>query len=452
MRGGTALLIAATALTVGCGAEPGGAPKATETGDASGLRTRDLDHYGEDLTKAVRVHDLVYQARGTANAQMVVTSGGNVVIDTGLPNQPFVQEFLREADEGPITHLIVTHAHADHYGAASSFLDEGTELIAHREFVHNQRYLKALAPTFMRRNQLFFPENVPAVPEFALGALKLLYPTIEPTLLVDREHAFEVGGVRFEVLALPGAEGSDGLCVWLPDQEILFTGDFFGHIFPMWPNLTTIRGERARFPWPYVESLDRILELDPKMLVPSHFEPITDRAEIRAGVKRTRDAVAWVEQAVIDGINEGKDVHTLMREITLPGHLTLPEVHGKVSWGVRSIFEDYTGWFHLRSTTELYGVPRRAIDPEIVEMAGGANAVAARGRVRLDRSQPVEALHLADMALEAEPGNEAALRVRLDALGGLLERSRDVNHYEVYWLRHRIDETLGELGEEPGPG
>jgi glyoxylase-like metal-dependent hydrolase (beta-lactamase superfamily II) len=450
MRATRVMILVLAASLAACGDEPARTAAAPPAESGSpGLKTRDLDTYGEDLSEAVRIHDIVYQARGTANAQMVVTPDGNVVIDTGLPNQPRVQKQLRAADDGPISHVIVSHAHADHYGAADAFLEEGTELIAHREFVHNQRYLKALAPTFLKRNAIFFPNNVPQVPDFAYGALARIYPTIEPTLLVDREYAFERGGVRFEVLAMPGAEGSDGLCVWLPEQKILFTGDLFGHIFPMWPNLTTIRGERARFPWPYVQSLDRVLELDPVMLVPSHFDPITDREAIRAGVKRTRDAVAFVEEAVIDGINDGKDVFTLMREIRLPEELAIPEVHGKVSWGVRSIFEAYTGWFHLRSSTELYDVPRQSVDPEIVEMAGGPDAVAARGAARLQKGEPEAALHLADMALAAEPGNQAALRVRLDALGALIQRGGDQNHYEFYWLRRRIDETLEELDDGP---
>jgi len=434
----TLLLFAGS--VVACGSETSTDPVAPGSSEASGLKTDDLQHFGDDLTEAVRIHDIVFQTRATSNAQMVVTSEGNVVIDTGLPNQPHVQEMLRAADDGPITAVIVTHAHADHYGAADAFMDEGTELIAHREFVHNQRYLKALAPTFMKRNALFFPD-------FALGLLKRLYPTIEPTRLVDWEYKFELGGVRFEVLAMPGAEGSDGLVVWLPDQEILFTGDFFGHIFPMWPNLTTIRGERPRFPWPYVESLDRILALDPKMLVPSHFEPITDREVIRAGVRRTRDAVAYVDAAVIEGINDGKDVHTLMREIQLPEELALPEVHGKVSWGVRSIFDDYTGWFHLESTTELYDVPRAALDPELVEMAGGPGAVVARGDAHLGKGETVKALHLSDMVLHADPDNGDALRLRLAALRALLEASGEINHYETYWLRDRIEKTRAALGE-----
>jgi alkyl sulfatase BDS1-like metallo-beta-lactamase superfamily hydrolase len=150
---------------------------------------------------------------------------------------------------------------------------------------------------------------------------------------------------------------------------------------------------------------------------------------------------------VIDGINDGRDVHSLMREIQLPEELALPEVHGKVSWGVRSIFDDYTGWFQLQSTTELYDVPRTAIDPEIVDMAGGVAAVAARGAEHLEKGQPVEALHFSDMVLNADPDNDAALRVRLGALRALLEASGEVNHYETYWLRDRIEQTLAEVGK-----
>jgi glyoxylase-like metal-dependent hydrolase (beta-lactamase superfamily II) len=87
-------------------------PKASK---ASGLKTSDLENFGDDLTEAVRIHDIVFQTRATSNAQRVSTSEGNVVIDTGLPNQPHVQEMLRAAGDGPITHVIITHAHADQY-------------------------------------------------------------------------------------------------------------------------------------------------------------------------------------------------------------------------------------------------------------------------------------------------------------------------------------------------
>jgi len=414
------------------------------------FRTGDLEAFGRDLDQAVEVTDRIYQARGTANAQMVVTPEGRVLIDTGLPTEVdrFIEQ-LEAVDDGPITHIVATHAHGDHYGATDSWAQEGTAIIAHAEFPHNQTYLKALSPLLMPRNKIFFPEDTPDIPRFARKAVRLLYPTIEPTILVHDRYDFEVGGVRFEVLAMPGAEGSDGLAVWLPDEKVLFTGDLFGHIFPMWPNLTTIRGERTRMVMPYLDTLDRILELEPEMLVPSHFYPILGKDYIRETVTKIRDAVAYVHDAVIEGMNDEKDVYTLMNEIRLPEELAIPEVHGKVSWGVRSIWDAYLGWFHLRSSAELYPVPPYAVHAEVVEMAGGADAIAERAAAKVAEGRPVEALHLVDMALAADPDNAAALRVRLSALEELLERSGGINHYEVRWLEHRIGETRRQL-ELPG--
>ena len=51
------------------------------------------------------------------------------------------------------------------------------------------------------------------------------------------------------------------------------------------------------------------------------------------------------------------------------------------------------------------------------------------------------------MALSADPGSAPALRARLAALRLLLDRSGEVNHYEVEWLKHRIAATREALGE-----
>ena len=139
-------------------------------------------------------------------------------------------------------------------------------------------------------------------------------------------------------------------------------------------------------------------------------------------------------------------MYTLMREIQLPPELALSEVHGKVSWGVRSIWEGYTGWFHFDSTTGLYPVPASSIHADLAELAGGPGALAGRAAARVGAGQPVEALYLLEVALGAEPGHRAALEVRLAALELLLERSGGVNHHEVLWLEDRIVRTREALG------
>ena len=64
------------------------------------------------------------------------------------------------------------------------------------------------------------------------------YGGITPDILVDHnDYKFEMGGVQFEVLDTPGAEGADNISLWLPQQKILFTGDTLGPNFPQFPNV-----------------------------------------------------------------------------------------------------------------------------------------------------------------------------------------------------------------------
>jgi alkyl sulfatase BDS1-like metallo-beta-lactamase superfamily hydrolase len=137
-------------------------------------------------------------------------------------------------------------------------------------------------------------------------------------------------------------------------------------------------------------------------------------------------------------MNAGKDVHTLMREVQLPENLKIGEFHGKVSWAVRSIWEEYSGWFHYDSTTSLYGVPRSSINADLAELSGGAAKLAARAKQKVSEGKPLEAIHLLDIALAVEPKNADALAVKKDALQILLKESGGANLSEVMWLKSEI--------------
>ena len=62
-----------------------------------------------------------------------------------------------------------------------------------------------------------------------------------------------------------------------------------------------------------------------------------------------------MHDATVAGMNEGKDVFTLMREIKLPAELDIGETYGKVSWSVRGIYEGYVGWFDRESGHDVRG-------------------------------------------------------------------------------------------------
>ena len=428
----------------------GAAPQAedlAETAAQFSVRTAaDLITYGEDIDEAVQIAPNVYQARATGNTQMVTTPEGNVIIDTGTARHAERQrELLSAVSDGPIRYVVVTHAHNDHAGGVPVWRDPGTQLVAHARYPEAQRYLNELMPYQTNRNLILFFGQAPVAQGSVAERAAQAQTNVRPDILVNDLYEFELGGTRFEVIATPGAEGDDAVSVWLPESRILFTGDTLGPIFPMWPNLYTLRGEKMRYAAEYIETLDRLIALEPEILVPSHFEPIEGAAEVRAGLQRIRDAVAYVHDAVVDGMNAGRSVHELMRDIQLPPHLELTEAHGKVSWVVRSIWEGYAGWFYLDSTTELYPVPASDVYGELAELSGGPDVLARRADEHVQAGRAVEALHLVEVALAADASHRGALEARLGALQQLLERAAGVNFYEVRWLTHRIALTRQQL-------
>ena len=147
---------------------------------------------------------------------------------------------------------------------------------------------------------------------------------------------------------------------------------------------------------------------------------------------RLRDAIQYIHDQTVAGMNAGKDVRTLMREITLPPEYEVGQGYGKVAWDVRAIWENYSGWFHHRSTTELYPVGFDAVAADVVELAG-ADALVQRARAHLAEGRPVHAIHLAELVPSDHQGAREVLR---DAHENLLAGS--TNFWERAWLTRQI--------------
>ncbi|GAB5453729.1 MAG: alkyl/aryl-sulfatase [Halioglobus sp.] len=400
-----------------------------------------------------QVADNVYYATGVGNTVMITTSEGNVLFDTGLVLQVAEQrKALRAVSEAPVSHIVLSHSHADHIGGAKFWMEDDTEIIAHSDFEEEQRYLSELEPYQYGRNRTLFPwmpawEDRPDIEMMRYGG-------IEPTVTVGdwETYSFTLGGVEFQVIGTPGAEGADNVVLWLPQQKILFSGDFFGPQFPQFPNVFTMRGEKIRKPVEYIKSLEMLLELDIETVVPSHLDPTTGAEQIHADIKKTRDAVRYVHDATVEGMNAGKTVYQLMREIKLPPDLELVQNHGRVDWAVRSIWDYYAGWFHFESTTELYPVPVSDVYADIAEVAGNEGLLTLAQNY-LNEDQPVKALHIVEVVLAADSVNQSALQIRKQALQLLLENAHNglKNDYEIYWLQYRLTDTARRLGEEEAP-
>jgi alkyl sulfatase BDS1-like metallo-beta-lactamase superfamily hydrolase len=381
----------------------------------------------------------IWCSPGLSNAYLLTTDDGRVVVNTGMGFESQVHRSNFDAvDDSPIRYIIVTQGHYDHVGGLDTVRDPGTEVIAQANWRSwrddNERLLgyRAGRSAFAFSDKL--AHGIAAIQQ-RFGKKLPAQADHSADIEVDDTLAVTVGGRTLELLATPGGETTDSIVVWLPKERVCLCGNTFGPVFGHIPNLVTMRGDRYRDALTTIASIERVRALRPDVLLTGHFDPITGAERIEAELTRLRDALAYVHNRTVEGMNAGNDVHTLMREIALPPELDVGQGYGKVSWDVRAIWENYSGWFHHRSTTELYDVGPIELNADLVDLAG-ADRVVARAEEHLAAGRPVHAIHLAEAVFHANPAHGEA-RVMLKAAHETL-LAASTNFWESAWLTKKI--------------
>ncbi|OCB31274.1 MBL fold metallo-hydrolase [Mycobacterium malmoense] len=374
---------------------------------------------------------------GLSNSYLLTTGEGRVIVNTGMGFEgPVHRANFDAVDASPVRYVIFTQGHVDHVGGLDSVRDPDTTVVAQANWTLWRDDNERLIPYRASRSAFAFKDTLTSgiqAIQRRLGSTRLAGQSA-PVVDLDFEDTLdlEVGGRRMELISVPGGETTDSLVVWLSAERICLCGNVFGPLFGHIPNLVTMRGDRYRDALTAVASVERVRDLRPELLVTGHFDPIAGAERIHAELTRLRDAIRYVHDQTVAGMNAGKDVRTLMREVSLPAEYEVGQGYGKVAWDVRAIWENYSGWFHHESTTELYPVGFDAVAADVVELAG-ADALVDRARGHLGAGRPLQAIHLAELVGSDHAGARAVLR---DAHEELLAGS--TNFWESAWLRNQI--------------
>jgi glyoxylase-like metal-dependent hydrolase (beta-lactamase superfamily II) len=399
----------------------------------------ELVKQGEGEQDAVDLGGGIFMSRNIANSYLVTTSDGDLLINTGTEFEAAeIKARFSRVSKGPLRMITFTQGHPDHVSGWSLFNRPGVETIAQANHPDVREYWRRLHPFYVRRIMKLWG----AFMDVETAAAMLPPEPVLTDSFIDT-RAFELGGRRFELYSTPGGETTDALAVWMPEQRTVFIGNLMGPFFGHVPNLYTLRGDKIRSAMTFIHSLDRVIELRPETLINGH-NVFRGAGEILTTMTKVRDATAYLRDRTIDGMNSGAELWTLMRDITLPPELALPQVHGKVAWIVRAIWEEHVGWFRYESTTELYDVPPSSVWSDVVDLVGGTGPLTDRASAHAGAGRPLEALHLTDVVLAHAPADPDALRVKRQALEQLLAASGRENHSEVQWLEQEIKSATVE--------
>ena len=211
-----------------------------------------------------------------SNAGFVVTATGVVVIDA-LGSPELARELLaeiRRITPLPVSHVLVTHYHADHIYGLQVFKEAGAQIWAQE---HGREYMQSQTAELRLK-----------------ASREELFPFVdEHTRLVSADRwlegatSLEVGGVRFELLPSGPAHTPEDLMVWLPERQLAFVGDI------VFRNRIPFVGQADSAHW--IESLNQMLNLNPRIIVPGHGPVSTDA---RADLQLTRDYLIYLRRAM----------------------------------------------------------------------------------------------------------------------------------------------------------
>jgi alkyl sulfatase BDS1-like metallo-beta-lactamase superfamily hydrolase len=300
-------------------------------------RTEDAIEDVREKTHVLEVGPRSYLIRmPIVNAAFFETDEGIVLVDTGMgPAGPAILDAIRSVSDKPIHTIIYTHGHVDHSYGTWAIMDAGEipEIIAHELLEERfNRYIRLRGSLAKYMSQP--EEQLPA------SSADLVWPT---RYFSDRLE-LEIGGETF-ILQHHRGETDDQLYVWVPGRGALASADYYQGFLPNAGN-----GKRyQRHVEDWVVALQEMASLEPKILLPAHGEPITDTATIVENFSVLAEALQYIVDHTLAGLNAGKRKDQIFGTVQLPEHLathpTLNVQYVTPNDISKMVIKKYTGWW-----------------------------------------------------------------------------------------------------------
>jgi len=380
----------------------------------------------------------IYQLRGFDLSNMHVVEGeeGVVVIDPLISTETAAAAlslYREHRGDRPVTGLLYTHSHVDHFGGARGVVSESdvesgrVPVLAPAGFLHHAVSENVFAGTAMaRRAGYMYGALLGRGPDgqvgsglgqtTSLGTITLIPPTLE---IGETGQEETVDGVRMTFQLTPGTEAPAEMNVFFPDAGALCIADNAARAMH---NILTPRGALVRDPRIWAHYLDQALTLfgeRAEVLFSGHHWPCWGRKRIVDYLEKQRDLYTYLHDQTLRLLNQGHTGPEIAELVELPpslaGEWHCREYYGSVSHNVKAVYQRYMGWFD-GNPAHLWEHPPVEQARRYVEFMGGAGAVLAKAREYFEAGDYRWVAEVVDRVVFAEPENAEARELQADAL------------------------------------
>ncbi|WP_055492204.1 alkyl/aryl-sulfatase [Streptomyces sp. TP-A0356] len=380
----------------------------------------------------------VYQVRGLDLANMTLIEGhdGVIVVDPLISAEcaaAALALYRGHRGERPVTGLLYTHSHVDHFGGARGVLpreeEAGVPVLAPAGFLEHAVSENVFAgPAMARRAGFVYGAQLPKAPDgqigtglgttLSTGTVTLVPPTVDITHTGQTET---VDGVRILFQLTPGTEAPVEMNFLFPERRALCLAENLTHTLH---NVLTLRGAPVRDARVWSRYLDEAIDFfgdGYDVAFASHHWPTWGHENVVRLLAEQRDLYAYLHDQTLRLLNSGLTGPEIAEELRLPpaleGAWHARGYYGSLNHNVKAVYQRYMGWYD-GNPAHLWEHPPVELARRYVEVAGGPEATLAAARRYADTGDLRFAATLLNHLVFAHPDDEEAK----EALAGVYER------------------------------
>ena len=407
----------------------------------------------------------IYQVRGfdLANITFVRGNTGWIVIDvltTKESASKAIELFRKNKGNAPITGVIFTHSHVDHFGGIRGIIENNNiPIVAPEGFFEEAVSENLLAGNAMSRRSSYMyggllPKDEKGTVDAGLGKLVATGTPgiIKPNKIISKDYeSFTIDGIEFQFLMAQNTEAPAEFMIYIPKYRAASSAEVMNHTLH---NLSTLRGAKTRDSIVWAKAIEKskeFLKNRTDVLFSSRHWPIWEQSNIDDFLNKHGDLYKYIHDQTLRLANMGYTPIEIAEKIQIPDNLSKEfynrGYYGSVNHDVKAVYDFYFGAWWDGNPVNLYKLPPEESAKRYVEFMGGEDNIIKMAKKSYDEGDYRWVVEVLNNVIFANPNNENARRLSADAMEQLGYQSESAvwRAYLLtgaYELRNDIDQNM----------